>query len=66
MITAFSSVDKRGTQTLRYQEYRKEGSGRWIFRDEEDGAVTRLLWNRDSGTIEVTDADLSRHYIRIE
>ena len=66
MITAFSSVDKKGGQTLRYQEYQKEGSGRWIFRDEEDGAVTRLLWNRESGTIEVTDADLSRHYIRIE
>ena len=66
MITAFSSVDKKGGQTLRYQEYQKEGSGRWIFRDEEDGAVTRLLWNRDSGTIEVTDADLVRHYIRIE
>ena len=66
MIAAFSSVDKKGTQTLRYQEYRKEGSGRWIFRDEEDGVVTRLVWHRDSGAVEVSDADLTRRYIRIE
>ena len=65
MITAFSSVDKRGTETLRYQEYRKEGSGRWIFRDEEDGTVTRLVWHRDSGAVEVSDADLTRHYISV-
>ena len=65
MITALSSVDKKGTQTLRYLEYRKEGSGRWICRDEEDGTVTRLVWYRDSGTVEVSDADLTRHYISV-
>ena len=61
-----SSVDKKGTQTLRYLEYRNEGSGRWICRDEEDGTFTRLVWHRDSGTVEVSDADLTRHYIRSE
>ena len=66
MITAFSSVDKRGTETLRYQEYRKEGTGRWIFRDEEDGTATRLVWYRDAGAVEVSDADLTRHFIRSE
>ena len=65
MITALSSVDKKGTQTLRYLEYRKEGSGRWIFRDEEDGTATRLVWYRDAGAVEVSDADLTRHYISV-
>ena len=66
MITAVSSEDRRGAQTLRYQEYQKEGSGRWICRDEEDGTVTRFVWHRDSGTVEISDADLTRRYIRIE
>lgn len=78
MMTAFSSVDRNGRQTLRYQEFRKEG-GVWVSRGEEggdyggpdggpggadEGPETRLIWNREADTIDVRDADLTRYYVR--
>ena len=76
MMTAFSSVEKSGRQTLRYQEFRKESGGVWVSRGEEggeysgpeegpeEGPETRLIWNRETDTIDVRDADLTRYYVR--
>ncbi len=64
LMTASRSENAKGYQTLHYQEYQKEGDGRWVCRDEETGLVTRLVWNRADDTIEVSDEDLTRHYVK--